>query len=159
MSFILILAFLFFMGSLTGWVIELFYRRFVSQKKWVNPGFLSGPYLPVYGVGLMCLYMIASQEKRFDFGNPVLEKLILFLFMMVVMTVVEYIGGWFLLKYFRLRLWDYTDQWGNIQGLICPLEITGVEISSFLRRWLRNTDSRRKRSRKSSWMIISSVPH
>jgi len=121
MSFILLLAFLFFMGSLTGWVIELFYRRFVSQHKWVNPGFLSGPYLPVYGFGLVCLYLIASQEKRFDFGNPVLEKLMLFLLMMVVMTVVEYIGGWFLLKYFRLRLWDYTDQWGNIQGLICPL--------------------------------------
>ena len=55
MSFVLLLAFLFFVGSLTGWVLELFYRRFVSQKKWVNPGFLSGPYLPIYGFGLVLL--------------------------------------------------------------------------------------------------------
>ena len=33
MSFLLILAFLFYIGSLTGWVIELFYRRVISQHK------------------------------------------------------------------------------------------------------------------------------
>ena len=74
MSFILLLAFLFFVGSLTGWVLELFYRRFVSQKKWVNPGFLSGPYLPIYGFGLVLLYLIASLETRIDFDNEVLES-------------------------------------------------------------------------------------
>ncbi|MBR5938842.1 MAG: putative ABC transporter permease [Clostridiales bacterium] len=121
MSFILLLAFLFFVGSLTGWCLELFYRRFVSQKKWVNPGFLSGPYLPIYGFGLVLLYLIASVEKYIDFGHPVLEKLLLFFLMMVGMTIVEYIAGFFCLKYFKLRLWDYTDRWGNIQGIICPL--------------------------------------
>ncbi len=121
MSFILLLAFLFFMGSLTGWGIELLYRRFVSQKKWVNPGFLSGPYLPIYGFGLVVLYLIASTEKYISFGQPVLEKIVLFLLMMLAMTVIEYIAGVFCLKYFKLRLWDYSDQWGNIQGIICPL--------------------------------------
>ena len=121
MSFILLLAFLFFVGSLTGWGLELVYRRFVSQKKWVNPGFLSGPYLPIYGFGLVLLYLIASTEPYFDFGNPVLEKLVLFAVMMLGMTIVEYIAGIFCLKYFKLRLWDYTDRWGNIQGVICPL--------------------------------------
>lgn len=121
MSFLLILAFLFYIGSLTGWVIELFYRRVISQHKWMNPGFLSGPYLPVYGVGLVCLYLIASLENKVDIGNPILEKLVLFFLMMVVMSAVEFVGGWFLLKYFRLRLWDYSDRWGNIMGIICPL--------------------------------------
>lgn len=121
MSFVLILAFLFFVGSLTGWGIEFFYRRFISQHKWMNPGFLSGPYLPIYGVGLVFLYLIASLEKVIFLSNPILEKLALFFLMMVVMTAVEYVGGLFILKYFHLRLWDYTDQWGNIMGLICPL--------------------------------------
>lgn len=121
MSFILLLAFLFFVGSLTGWVLELFYRRFVSQKKWVNPGFLSGPYLPIYGFGLVLLYLIASLETRIDFDNEVLEKLFLFFLMMLGMTIVEYIAGIICLKHFKMRLWDYTDRWGNIQGVICPL--------------------------------------
>ena len=27
----------------------------------------------------------------------------------------------FCLKYLKVRLWDYSDLWGNIQGIICPL--------------------------------------
>ncbi|MBP5186970.1 MAG: hypothetical protein J6040_07935, partial [Clostridiales bacterium] len=93
MSFILLLAFLFFVGSLTGWVLELFYRRFVSQHKWVNPGFLSGPYLPIYGFGLVILSLIASLEKFIDFENEVLEKVLLFFLMMLGLTIVAYIAG------------------------------------------------------------------
>ncbi len=49
MMFILTVSFLFLTGSLAGWVIEVFFRRTVSQKRWMNPGFLNGPYLPLYG--------------------------------------------------------------------------------------------------------------
>ena len=36
------------------------------------------------------------------------------------MTAIEYIAGIYSLRVNRVRLWDYTDQWGNIQGVICP---------------------------------------
>ena len=43
MNIFLILAFLFFIGSVSGWVLELFFRRFFSranpERKWINPGF------------------------------------------------------------------------------------------------------------------------
>ena len=57
MNFFLILAFLFFVGSSIGWVIELFFRRFFSAKKWINPGFLVGPYLPIYGFGVVVVVL------------------------------------------------------------------------------------------------------
>ena len=53
---------LFVFGSLIGWVIELFFRRFVSQKKWMNPGFLVGPYLPIYGFGTVGLYGLSNLD-------------------------------------------------------------------------------------------------
>lgn len=47
MTLLLKLAFLFFIGSVTGWILELLYRRFLSdtnpERKWINPGFLAGP--------------------------------------------------------------------------------------------------------------------
>ena len=52
MEFFLTLTFLFAVGALCGWVIELFFRR-LNSKKWINPGFLHGPYLPLYGFGLV----------------------------------------------------------------------------------------------------------
>lgn len=44
----------------------------------------------------------------------------LFLTMTILMTVIEYIAGYLSLKINKVRLWDYTDQWGNINGIICP---------------------------------------
>ena len=40
--------------------------------------------------------------------------------MAAAMTMIEYVAGLVSLKYFHLRLWDYTNEWGNIQGIICP---------------------------------------
>lgn len=124
MNVLLALAFLFFIGSVFGWVLELFYRRFFSganpERKWINPGFCVGPWLPLYGSGLCILFLSALAEDHLPAMDPVLKKIILFLFMAVMMTVIEYIAGIVSLKYFNLRLWDYRSEWGNIQGIICP---------------------------------------
>ena len=37
------------------------------------------------------------------------------------MTVVEYIAGRIFIIGMNIKLWDYSDEWGNIQGIICPL--------------------------------------
>ena len=59
MKYFLVIAFLFIIGSTIGWVIELLFRRFFSAHKWINPGFLVGPYLPLYGFGLCALFGLA----------------------------------------------------------------------------------------------------
>ena len=124
MSMFLTLAFLFFVGSVGGWVLEVFFRRFFSsanpERKWINPGFCIGPYVPLYGYGLCILYLIASLEQLNLIQNPVWNKIVLFLFMALCMTAIEYIAGIVSLKLLKVRLWDYTNQLGNIQGIICP---------------------------------------
>ncbi|MBP3305593.1 MAG: putative ABC transporter permease [Oscillospiraceae bacterium] len=124
MSIFLQLAFLFFVGSVSGWVLELLFRRFFSranpERKWINPGFCTGPYLPLYGFGLCLLYLIASLEKLRIIEDPLWNSLLLFTVMAVCMTVIEYIAGILSLKLYKVRLWDYREEWGNIQGIICP---------------------------------------
>lgn len=120
----LTLAFLFFVGSVSGWVLELFFRRYFSknnpEKKWINPGFCTGPYLPLYGCGLCMLYLIASMERLNIISNQHLNKAALFCAMAFSMTAIEYIAGIINLKISKVRLWDYSNEWGNIQGIICP---------------------------------------
>lgn len=124
MSLFLTLAFLFFIGSVSGWIMELLFRRFISsanpERKWINPGFCTGPYLPLYGFGLCGLYLIAQLEKYTFVENPFWNKLLLFFIMSVCMTAIEYIAGIMSLRITKVRLWDYTNEWGNIQGIICP---------------------------------------
>ena len=51
---------LFFVGSGVGWIMEFFFRRyFAPEKKWCNPGFLTGPCLPIYGFGAVILLHVS----------------------------------------------------------------------------------------------------
>lgn len=124
MNLFLALAFLFFIGSHIGWCIELIFRRFFSsanpEKKWINPGFCTGPYLPLYGTGLCLLYLIARLEEFSGIENVYIRKTLLFITMAVCMTAIEYIAGMASLKRAKVRLWDYSNEWGNINGVICP---------------------------------------
>ena len=122
MSMLLTLAFLFFIGSVLGWVLELLFRNLTQRpEKIVNPGFCTGPWLPIYGFGLCALYLLASLEKYSLVPDPFWNKVLLFAAMAVGMTLIEYVAGVFCLKFLKVRLWDYSDFWGNVQGIICPL--------------------------------------
>lgn len=112
MNLFLTLAFLFFIGSISGWVLELFYRRMISTKEWINPGFLVGPYLPLYGFGLCAFYLLSQIQ---------LNGILVVIIMALTVTVIEYIAGIIFIKGMGVKLWDYSDRWGNVDGLICPL--------------------------------------
>lgn len=125
MNFSLPHAFLFFLGSVLGWVLDLFFCRFLShnnpQRKLLNLGFCVGPYLSLYETGLCLLYLITLLLYRQQiipdlFGNRVL----LFLLMAFGMTAIEYLPENFLLNFFYIHLWDYSNEWANIQSIICP---------------------------------------
>ena len=122
-NIILVMSFIFFIGSSIGWVLEVFYRRFFSdanpERKWINPGFLQGPYLPLYGISLLTLYLLALIPMDF-IDNKILRRIVLFIIMAAVITVVEYIAGLIFIKGMKIMLWDYSNDWGNIQGIICP---------------------------------------
>lgn len=113
------LVLIFFIGSLCGYIMELFYRRF-AHKKWINPGFLAGPWLPLYGFGLLGLYGMSSIDLSF-IPNIFLQKLCLILVITVAMTLLEYVTGIIFIKGLKVKLWDYSDRKGNVQGIICPL--------------------------------------
>ena len=124
MSIFLVFAYLFFLGSVFGWVLELFFRRFISRsnpdRKWINPGFCVGPYLPLYGTGLCILYALSKLGTDLHMDESAVKKLVMLLFMAVSMTAVEYVAGIVSLKWMKVRLWDYRGEWGNVQGVICP---------------------------------------
>ena len=120
----LIFAFLFFIGCIVGWCIEVIFRRFNrtnTSRKWINPGFLAGPYLPLYGFGLCILYALASVEQYIPIQTVALRKIILFLVMALCMTIIEYITGIVFIKKMHVKLWDYSNRFMNIGGIICPL--------------------------------------
>ena len=120
MNRFIITAFLFFIGSFIGWSIEVVFRRFFSAKKWINPGFLIGPYLPLYGLSLCILYYMTMLEQILPIQNNSVKKIVLFAIMALCITFVEYIAGVIFIKHMKIKLWDYSNERGNIDGIICP---------------------------------------
>lgn len=119
MAIFIKMVLIFFTGAFCGWVMELFFRRF-AHKKWINPGFLVGPWLPLYGLGLLGLYGMSKINFSL-IPNVFLQKVCLILLITVTMTLLEYLTGLIFIKGLNVKLWDYSDRKGNIQGIICPL--------------------------------------
>ena len=51
---------LYFIYSIIGWFLEVG-LAFYEHKKFVNRGFLIGPYCPIYGVGCLLLTILLSK--------------------------------------------------------------------------------------------------
>ena len=102
---LLVAAFLFFAGSMLGWCVEVIFRRLFTAKKWINPGFLTGPYLPLYGFGVAGLFGISLIPV--NTGSAAWDAVIIIAIMGVAMTLIEYIAGLIFIKGMKIRLWDY----------------------------------------------------
>jgi len=121
MTWIITRGALFFLGGCLGWLLELLFRRFVSQKRWVNPGFLTGPCLPLYGFGFFFFFTLGSIDYSTWTPYPWLNITFEILLIGASLTLIEYIAGLIFIKGMKIKLWDYSSRPGNIQGIICPL--------------------------------------
>ena len=104
------MIFLFY--SILGWIMESFGSIFNKKVgKFVNRGFLIGPYCPVYGFGVL-LITILLQKYSEDF-------FVLFIMSIALCGFLEYFTSFFMEKIFHARWWDYSSKKYNINGRIC----------------------------------------
>lgn len=118
MEILLEYLFLFCSCATAGWCLEVVYRGF-RHRKVVNPGFLTGCCLPIYGMGGAILYFLSGLKLR-TLPNEYVRVAVILLCAMGIMTLIELVGGLIAVKYFRVHLWDYSKEWMNFQGVICP---------------------------------------
>ena len=96
MNYFVGISLVFIVGCSLGWLLELFFRRIV-HKKWINPGFLVGPCLPLYGTGLTFLYLVSSINLSF-ISSEIVRAIVVILLLGILMTLVEYITGLVFIK-------------------------------------------------------------
>ena len=100
----------FYIYSFFGWCIESSYVS-IRKRKFVNRGFMRGPFLPLYGSGAVLLLFVTI---------PVRDSLILsFIFGAAAATVLEYITGACMEALFKVRYWDYSNNPFNLHGYVC----------------------------------------
>ena len=99
----------FFAFSTLGWIYEATYSSII-EGRFVNPGFLNGPYCPAYGFGVIAAIVFLSKiENNFVFA----------LASAIVATILEFFTSVILELAYNARWWDYSNHPFNLDGRIC----------------------------------------
>ena len=103
---------IFFLFSVAGWCMEVT-LKFIQYRRFINRGFLIGPYCPIYGWGAVAVTLIVGGllARRGTIGET-------FLAGMVVCGALEYFTSWYMEKLFHARWWDYSTKPMNLHGRI-----------------------------------------
>ena len=99
----------FLLGSLLGWVWETLFFA-IRMGNFVNRGFLFGPWLPIYGVGCVFIYLLKKLFKN--------NLFLLFSVSALVCAIIEYGTSWILEKVYHKRWWSYEGLPFNLHGRI-----------------------------------------
>lgn len=100
----------FFLYCFLGWIWETAYVS-LKKRKFVNRGFLRGPWIPIYGFGAVAILLILLPIKE--------NTLLLFAGGFVLASVLEYMTGAVMENLFGVRYWDYSHLPFNLHGHIC----------------------------------------
>ena len=136
---------IFLIGSILGYGIEMIVGlvqngHFVSRQ-----GLLFGPFIQVYGVGLVAYYLVISNIKKKSYIK-------IFFITMLLGGIVEYLFSYFQETWFGTISWDYSNLLFNIHGRTSLLHclywgIGGVLFVRFilplirnLNEWCKNTN-------------------
>ena len=103
---------LFFAYAFLGWCIEVT-LKYMQYHRFINRGFLAGPWLPIYGSGAVLitgtLHNLAHFEK--GFGTT-------FAVSFLLCGILEYMASYVMEKRFHARWWDYSQKPMNLHGRI-----------------------------------------
>ncbi|MBD5515479.1 MAG: putative ABC transporter permease [Lachnospiraceae bacterium] len=118
---------LFVLAAVFGWLWEGFLYLF-KDDTYVNRGFLTGPWLPIYGTGAVMLEILFRRWR----DRPVL----IFVSSMLLCTALEYLSGWYLELTWGVKWWDYSDMPWNLHGRICVLSSVLFGLGGMLLVWV-----------------------
>lgn len=100
----------FFAYSFLGWLCECLYCS-IPERKFINRGFLAGPYCPIYGCGALLVLHVLYPYKH--------NLALMFLMGFIMSSMLEYVTSYLMEIIFHTKWWDYTSYPFNIHGRIC----------------------------------------
>lgn len=106
---LIILFWLFIIGSIAGFIFEITVVFFQKGHFELRQGLIYGPFIPVYGIGAMFYYIVLSKTK-------IKNKVQIFLITMILGGITEYLCSFIQEKAFGTISWDYSYLPFNING-------------------------------------------
>ena len=106
------LILLFFAYAFLGWCIEVTLKYFQFHR-FINRGFLTGPWLPIYGSGAALITVVIKGLAPLEFSVGTT-----FAVSFLLCGFLEYMTSYVLEKRFHARWWDYSSKPMNLHGRV-----------------------------------------
>ena len=106
------LVLLFFAYAFLGWCIEVTLKYFQFHR-FINRGFLTGPWLPIYGSGAVLITVVIKGLAPLEFSVGTT-----FAVSFLLCGFLEYMTSYVLEKRFHARWWDYSQKPMNLHGRV-----------------------------------------
>ena len=106
------LILLFFAYAFLGWCIEVTLKYFQFHR-FINRGFLTGPWLPIYGSGAALITVVIKGLAPLEFSVGTT-----FAVSFLLCGFLEYMTSYVLEKRFHARWWDYSQKPMNLHGRV-----------------------------------------
>lgn len=123
---------LFFTASFLGWCMEVI-CKLIQFGRFINRGFLIGPWCPIYGFGTVLITLLLSRFTD--------DPLAVFALAMLLCGTLEYLTSYIMEKAFHARWWDYSAKKFNLNSRVCadtliPFGLLGLGMIYFVKPYL-----------------------
>lgn len=142
--------FVFIIMSICGWIMELIYSSMTLHRLNI-PGFLYGPWCPIYGTGAVIIMALCDDKNIFKKIGKIF----------VLTTVLEYIVSVLLEMIVGMMWWNYSNEPLNINGRVCLLYsiywvVIGLVILKYIKPWFEKLYNKIK-SKKTETIINATM--
>lgn len=111
---------MYLIGCFLGYIIETTMKKFFHPS--MNNGILYGPWIPVYGFGIVLASYVTNKVFKMKISNRS-KFIISFIILFITITIVEQLGGVLIEKVFHRTFWSYESKRFNL-GPYISLEMS-----------------------------------
>ena len=121
---------IFLVYSIVGYIFEATFT-FITKGTFKS-GIMIGPWTPIYGIGVLIIILLSNYLFKNLHLSKSIEIIITLITITIILTILEWLGGVCIEKFFHKTLWDYSDQLFNIGKYISLTASLTWAISSIL---------------------------
>lgn len=107
----------FFIYSILGYFLEMIFGYLMGFS--AESGVLYGPWTPIYGfASIMIIVLSSSCFKNLHLPRWI-ETIIVFVLLTVLISLLEFIGGYLIEFIFDFSFWDYSNRPFHLGKYVC----------------------------------------
>lgn len=97
----------FFLYSIFGYLFETIFLLIKQSNG--ESGYLYGAWTPVYGLGIIFIILISNFVFKNIKKNKIIQSVIIFLWVSIALTIIEWLGGITIEYLFKITFWNYSN--------------------------------------------------